>query len=58
MCDHYQPIDKNSKRNCTNCHRWAGKKCRDEHILLAEHEKRYKSLEYMMKDNKGARIEG
>ncbi|RNC62772.1 MAG: hypothetical protein AWM53_01991 [Candidatus Dichloromethanomonas elyunquensis] len=56
-CLHYKPIDSKEKVNCINCKRWAGKKCKDEALMLAEYEKRHGAYEHMMRENKGVMID-
>ncbi|AFL99505.1 hypothetical protein Desde_1073 [Desulfitobacterium dehalogenans ATCC 51507] len=52
-CRLYKPIDEAAKVNCINCHRWAGKKCRDEAELLYEEQREHGWAEKMMRENRG-----
>jgi hypothetical protein len=58
-CKYFEPIEKGVKENCANCVRWNGKRCRDEAKLLEEYEesKEFKAFDYMMRQNKGVRLD-
>ena len=56
-CWHYDAIDKDANDNCINCKHWGGTRCKDEALIIAEWDKEYGALEWMMRDNKGVRIE-
>jgi len=57
-CWNYEPIDIDETATCINCHHWGGKKCKDEALLLAEWDREHGVYDYIMKDNKGVRIDG
>jgi len=57
LCKLYDPIDKRDKVNCINCHRWTGKRCRDEDELLAEEQSEHGAMDRMMRGNRGVWIE-
>ncbi|HHY28527.1 MAG TPA: hypothetical protein GX523_17655 [Desulfitobacterium dehalogenans] len=52
MCRLYDPIDKAAKANCINCHRWSGKKCRDEAELLHDEQRWYGPVDRLMRGNR------
>ena len=55
-CWHYDAKNKDDRDNCINCRHWAGKKCKDEALIIAEWDKVHGAYEYMMRDNKGLRM--
>lgn len=57
-CKQFKAIDKTGKENCVNCHRWAGKKCKDEAEILAEWQEKYEAWELMMRGNRGVMMDG
>lgn len=56
-CWGYKAKNKKEKDNCINCRHWGGKQCKDEALILAEWDKRHRSYELMMQQNRGVRIE-
>ena len=61
-CWRYSPKDKDHKRTqptCINCHHWGWTKCKDEALLRERFEEtyRFRALDFMMRDNKGVRVD-
>lgn len=58
-CWHYNPKNEDDKENCPSCYHWdsARGRCKDEALLLAEWERVNGKYEYMMRNNKGVRVD-
>lgn len=54
QCWHYDPIDKNEKVNCLNCHHWGWTRCKDEVLLM----QRIGETESLMRHNSYERRRG
>lgn len=54
-CLHFEPIAQGVRKNCANCKRWNGKRCRDEQLLrkLYEESKEFEFYDRLMRENKG-----
>ena len=48
MCNHYNPTRPGEKINCISCTQWAGRKCRDEALLIAERDRVHREGEQLM----------
>ena len=54
-CRYFIPVKPEVKRNCENCQRWTGKRCRDEQLLREKYEdsRAFRYFDRMMRENKG-----
>ena len=58
-CVLFMSAESGCTKDCTNCKRWDGKKCKDKQRLreMYEESEEFKLYDQMMRDNKGICVE-